>query len=117
MRAEGRSQEIFERFLARKKITRRVVLLTPHFLSLPVILSRSDLVATVPHAIAVYCESTGINVRTALPPFDIPRIPVRQHWHRRFQGDPRNRWLRSTVRELFTSEADEWRAPIAGART
>ena len=117
VRAEGRSQEIFERFLARKKITRRVVLLTPHFLSLPVILSRSDLVATVPHAIAVYCESTGINVRTALPPFDIPRIPVRQHWHRRFQGDPRNRWLRSTVRELFTSEADEWRAPIAGART
>ncbi len=117
VRAAGRSQEIFERFLARKKITRRVVLLTPHFLSLPVILSRSDLIATVPHAIGVYCESTGINVRAALPPFDIPRIPVRQHWHRRFQNDPRNRWLRSIVRELFTSEADEWRAPIAGVRT
>jgi DNA-binding transcriptional LysR family regulator len=117
VRAEGRSQEIFERFLARKKVTRRVVLLTPHFLSLPVILSRSDLVATVPHAIGVYCESSGINVRTALAPFDIPRIPVRQHWHRRFQSDPRNRWLRSTVRELFTSEADEWRVPTAGART
>ena len=117
VRAEGRSQEIFERFLARKKITRRVVLHTPHFLSLPVILARSDLIATVPHAIGVYCESTGINVRTALPPFDIPRIPVRHHWHRRFQNDPRSRWLRSMLRELFTSEADEWRAPIAGIRT
>ncbi|HEX4598962.1 MAG TPA: LysR family transcriptional regulator [Burkholderiaceae bacterium] len=117
VRAEGRSQEIFERFLARKKISRRVVLHTPHFLSLPVILARSDLIATVPHAIGVYCESTGINVRTALPPFDIPRIPVRQHWHRRFQSDPRNRWLRSILRELFTSEADEWRGPIAGIRT
>jgi DNA-binding transcriptional LysR family regulator len=117
VRAEGRSQEIFERFLARKRISRRVALLTPHFLSLPVILARSDLIATVPHAIGVYCESTGINVRSALPPFDIPRIPLRHHWHRRFQTDPRNRWLRSVVRELFTSEADEWRAPIAGART
>jgi hypothetical protein len=62
----------------------------------------------VPHAIGMYCESTGVNVRSALPPFDVPRIPLMQHWHRRFQNDARNRWLRAMMRELFTSEADEW---------
>jgi len=109
VRAEGRSQEIFERLLAKKKIVRKVALLTPHFLSLPVILLRSDLVATVPHAIGMYCETTGVKVRSALPPFEVPRIPLMQHWHRRFQNDARSRWLRAVLRELFTSEADEWR--------
>ncbi len=111
--AAGRSQEIFERYLARRRVVRKVALLTPHFLSLPMILARSDLVATVPHAIGMYCEATGNQVRTALPPFEIPKIPVRQHWHRRFQSDPRNRWLRSAVRELFTPESDEWRGAEA----
>jgi DNA-binding transcriptional LysR family regulator len=117
VRAEGRSQEIFERFLTRKKIARKVALLTPHFLSLPVILLRSDLVATVPHAIGMYCETTGVNVRSALPPFDPPRIPLMQHWHRRFQSDARNKWLRAILRELFTAEADEWRTSSEGGGT
>jgi len=109
VKAEGRSQEIFERYLQKRKIVRNVALLTPHFLSLPAILARSDLVATVPHAIGVYCETTGVNVRAALPPFDVPSIPLMQHWHRRYQNDPRSRLLRGLIRELFSSETDEWR--------
>ena len=51
--AEGRSQEIFESFLDRKKIRRKIVLLTPHFLSLPMVIARSDLVTTVPRALGI----------------------------------------------------------------
>jgi DNA-binding transcriptional LysR family regulator len=107
--AEGRSQEIFERFLERKRIRRKVVLLTPHFLSIPIIIARSDLVATVPHAVAIYFTRMSPDLALAMPPFDIAGFDVKQHWHRRFHTDPRNRWLREQVAQLFNDETDEWR--------
>ena len=109
VRAEGRSQEIFERFLERKRIRRRVVLLTPHFLSIPIIIARSDLVATVPHALAIYFARMSHDLTFALPPFDIAGFDVKQHWHRRFHNDTRNAWLREQVASLFNDETDEWR--------
>lgn len=109
--AEGRSQEILERFLARQKVERKVVLRTPHFMSLPMIIARSDLVATVPHAIGMYWSGPGTKIRSALLPFEVPPIVLRQHWHRRFHNDARNKWLRAIVRELFSSETDEWKSP------
>jgi DNA-binding transcriptional LysR family regulator len=107
--AEGRSSEILEDYLKRRKIHRKVALHTPHFMSLPMIIARSDLVATVPHAIGMYWSGPGTRIRALRPPFDVPAIALRQHWHRRFQNDARNKWLRAIVRELFSSETDEWR--------
>jgi len=109
VRAEGRSQEIFERFLERERIKRKVVLLTPHFLSIPIIVARSDLVATVPHALALYFSRMSHDLALALPPFDIAGFDVKQHWHRTFHNDPRNAWLREQVASLFNDETDEWR--------
>jgi DNA-binding transcriptional LysR family regulator len=109
VRAEGRSQELFERFLQRRRIQRNVVLLTPHFLSIPIVIARSDLVATVPHAVALYFARLSRDLALAMPPFDVPGFDVKQHWHRRFHNDPRNRWLRAQVAELFNDETDEWR--------
>ena len=40
VRAEGRSQEIFEKYLARRKIARRIVLSTPHFMSIATIIGK-----------------------------------------------------------------------------
>ena len=114
VRAEGRSQELFERFLARKRIHRRVVLLTPHFMSLPMIIAKSDLVATVPHAIGMFFSRSSANIRTVLPPFtDLPQIPVKQHWHRNAHYDLRNQWLRKTMSELFNEESDDWKRRAA----
>jgi DNA-binding transcriptional LysR family regulator len=107
--AEGRSSEILEDYLRRRNIHRKVALHTPHFMSLPMIVARSDLVATVPHAIGLYWSGPGTKIRALRPPFDTPSIALRQHWHRRFQNDARNKWLRAIVRELFSSETDEWR--------
>jgi DNA-binding transcriptional LysR family regulator len=108
VRAEGRSQEIFERFLERKKLKRKIVLLTPHFLSLPMIIARSDLIATVPHALAVYFARLSSSLAVAKPPFDIGGFDVKQHWHRKFHNDSRNKWLRKQVAQLFNDDTDEW---------
>lgn len=109
--AEGRSQELFERFLAREKLHPRVVLVTPHFMSLPMIIAKSDLVATVPHAIGMFFSRSSANIKTVLPPFlDLPRIVVKQHWHRKAHHDSRNQWLRKVISELFNQESDEWKS-------
>jgi DNA-binding transcriptional LysR family regulator len=111
VRAEGRSQELFERFLLTKRIHRKIVLYTPHFMSLPMIIARSDLAATVPHAIGMYYSKALANIKVmSLPMADVPQIVLRQHWHRRFHKDPRNQWLRKLIGELFSQASDEWRA-------
>ena len=108
--AAGRSQEIFERFLVRNRVRPKVVLVTPHFMSLPPIIGKSDLCATVPHAIGMFFSGSWTNIKTVLPPFpDAPRIVLKQHWHRKAHHDPRNQWLRRLVSELFNQESDEWK--------
>jgi DNA-binding transcriptional LysR family regulator len=105
---EGRSQEIFERFLTRHRISRKVVLVTPHFMSLPMIIARSRLIATVPHAIGVFFARWDVGIKAIAPPFRVPPIVLKQHWHQRFRIDRRHRWLRAQVSELFNDKSDEW---------
>ena len=108
--AEGRSQELFEKLLERKRIRRKIALHTPHFLSIPVILSRSDLMATVPHALALYfARLAPQQFAVATPPLEVPGFDVKQHWHRKFHNDARSRWLRRQVAELFNDTTDEWK--------
>jgi DNA-binding transcriptional LysR family regulator len=109
IRAEGRSQEVFENYLERHRIKRRVALLAPHFMSIPMIVARSDLIATVPHAIGVWFARSNANLRVAAPPFRSPRFDLKQFWHRRYHEDLRNRWLRSMIAELFNDATDEWK--------
>ncbi|HEX2511842.1 MAG TPA: LysR family transcriptional regulator [Xanthobacteraceae bacterium] len=106
----GRTNEIFERFLRAKKIHRRVVLETPHFMSIPSIIARSDLIVTVPHAVGMFVKDVHMNIRLAQPPMRTPKIDLKLHWHRNFHGDPKNKWLRELVASLFSDELDEWRA-------
>ena len=108
VRAEGRSQEVFERFLQKQGIRRRVVLNTPHFMSLPTIIAKSDLVTTVPLAVGT-AFAQGAQIRLVKPPFAIPRFDLRQHWHRRFHNDPQSKWLRALVYSLFNEGLDEWK--------
>jgi DNA-binding transcriptional LysR family regulator len=109
VRAEGRSQELFERFLERKGIHRKIVLLTPHFLSLPMIVARSNLVTTVPHALGVYFSRLSTDLCLVRLPFDIAGFDLKQHWHRKYHSDSRNQWLRRQVSQIFNDESDEYR--------
>jgi DNA-binding transcriptional LysR family regulator len=105
IRAESRTEEVIERFLVRKRIRRRVVLTTPHFASVPPIIERSDLIVTVPEPLALYFSTVSSRVRCVKPPFDPPRIGLKQFWHRRYHHDARNRWLRNLICARFQEEA------------
>ena len=104
VRAESRTEEVIESYLARRKIRRQVVLSTPHFASAPIIVAQSDLIVTIPEPLARYFSSVAAGVRVVQLPFDPPRIAIKQFWHRRFHHDARSRWLRALVCELFQEQ-------------
>ncbi|GJH29393.1 LysR family transcriptional regulator [Caballeronia novacaledonica] len=98
--AEGRSQEIVEQFLRAKGIERREMLRSPHFLSIPMVIATTDLVVTVPAAVAeVFAQFADI--KAVEPPYPMPSFDLKQHWHRSQHHDPGNQWLRSLVLALF----------------
>jgi DNA-binding transcriptional LysR family regulator len=107
VRAESRTEEVIERYLARNRIRRNVVLTTPHFASAPMIVAQSDLVVTIPQPLAQYFSRVGANVRVVGLPFDPPSIALKQFWHRKYHRDARNRWLRNLVCRLFQAHNDD----------
>ena len=107
VRAESRTEEVIERFLARRRIQRRVTLTTPHFASVPPIVEQSDLVVTVPVPLARYFSTVSAGIRIVRPPFDPPRIDLKQIWHRKFHHDARSRWLRNLMCGLFQKQSTE----------
>lgn len=115
---EGRSQEIFEQHIAELSLARRIAFQSPHFLSLPLLLAGSDLVATVPLAVARAFAQMAPVVAIE-PPLAIPPIVLKQFWHRRVHADAASRWLRGLVAALFLGrdpsmdEVD----PIFGSRS
>jgi DNA-binding transcriptional LysR family regulator len=105
----ARSTALLDKFLARKGIQRRIVLRTPHHLALPVVVSQTDLIATVPLAVAGHLAGAA-DVRVLALPLAPPRFAVQQHWHRTVHKDPRNQWLRSEVYSLFSGHSVRWAA-------
>ncbi len=105
VRADGRSQEVLERFLERRRIKRRIAVSTSSFLGVPFIVAGSDLIATMPYAVAMSFAGMSAHVAVAMPPFDVTGFDLKLHWHRRFDNEPRNRWLRDELASVFRQEA------------
>lgn len=94
---DGRSQEIFERLMAERRLKRRIMLHLPHFMSVPLLVASTDLISTVPLTLAITSMNTP-GLRYLAPPLPIPRIPLRLFWHRRMANEPAITWLRERLR-------------------
>lgn len=96
----GQLNDSLEAELQELGLRRRVSVRIEHFLAVPTMLERSDLIFTVPYAIGASLARLAA-IKLVKPPFKArPRV-VRQHWHSRFLQDAANRWLRGVVAELF----------------
>jgi DNA-binding transcriptional LysR family regulator len=72
----------------------------PHFTAVPYIASGSDLVVTVPQKLAERaCAPFGL--AWIAPPLQLPTLQTNVFWHRRFNQDPGNQWLRGVVADVF----------------
>jgi DNA-binding transcriptional LysR family regulator len=96
----GAGHRVVEELLVAHGLARRIALRVPHFMVVPMILERTDLVVTVPERVAGVFEQMG-RFKTLALPFEIPRTDVRVHWHERFEQDPGNGWLRGVLVDLY----------------
>ncbi|QHE89316.1 LysR family transcriptional regulator [Hydrogenophaga sp. BPS33] len=97
----GSGHRIIERTLEQHGIPRGVALRVPHFMVVPMIVSESDRIVTVPSRVARVFSSV-MDIRVQDLPIDIPSFDVSLYWHPRFGSDPGVLWLLSLMSELFS---------------
>ena len=100
----GSGHRVVEDALVATGIRRRISLRVPHFMVVPMLLERTDLIVTVPERAAAVFERLG-KLKLLRPPVAIPRTDVRVHWHERFERDPASLWMRELLFELIADSA------------
>lgn len=96
----GSGHALFERALEREGIVRNVVLRVPHFVVIPMIVARTDLIVTLPSRVAEQIAKP-MNLRLHPLPFRFPKFEVSLFWHPRFASDPPVAWLREQLAQLY----------------
>jgi DNA-binding transcriptional LysR family regulator len=82
--------------LAARGLTRTIGARVSHFLMVPVLVSRTDMVAAIDKRVA---ETFAGPLRLQLfaPPIPLPVGKLAQVWHEHVDGDPAHRWFRTLV--------------------
>jgi len=73
---------------------RRVAMSVPHFLFVPHVVARTDLVAMLPSRLL---QARSEDLRVVEPPLDVPGYEMAMIWHERASTDPAHTWLREQV--------------------
>ena len=96
----GYVHERLDQWLAQQRAPRTTKLYVPYFLSLPLVIARSDLLVIMASRVAkLYAETLPLKIMP--PPVKLPAYDTRLFWHERFHRDPANRWLRNLYIDLF----------------
>ncbi len=102
--AEGPGR-VIDTVLSDQGLGRRIAVRTPHYLVAPLVVARTDLIATLPRTVAVtFAELLPISVYT--PPLDAPGFPIHMVWHPRSHDHAAHRWLRQVIMNLASN--DSW---------
>ncbi len=72
----------------------------PHFVAVPYIVSTADLLVTVPQKLAERAAAP-FNLHYVKPPLRLPSLQTNMFWHRRYNQDEGNQWLRGFIAEHF----------------
>ncbi|MCH9807074.1 MAG: LysR family transcriptional regulator [Alphaproteobacteria bacterium] len=78
---------------------RRVVTSMPSFLTVPLLIEQTDLVAAIPQRLADMNAKKLESFEIPLPNMDFEML---LSWHPRMQADPGHQWLRQKVTEAFS---------------
>lgn len=97
--ARSNSPGSVDRALAALGKKRRVGARVSHFLSVPPLVARTDLVAALDRRVAeVFAGPLGL--RLLPPPLKLPRGVIGQVWHQQQDRDPAQRWLRQSISDV-----------------
>jgi DNA-binding transcriptional LysR family regulator len=72
----------------------------PHFTAVPYIVSSTDLLVTVPQKLAERAAAP-FNLSWLRTPLRLPVLQTNLFWHRRYNEDEGNQWLRQIISSMF----------------
>src|SRR5262245_492506 len=98
--ATGMAHAVIDRFLAKHRVQRNIVLRVPGFHVLPMIVASSDLLAVIPSRLAETFVS-HVPIKVLPLPIPIPPYDICIYWHERYHHDPPLRWFRRAFVKLF----------------
>ncbi|MCE0494702.1 LysR substrate-binding domain-containing protein [Vibrio sp. DNF-1] len=100
---EGKGISNIDTALAAYSLTRKIALRIPHMSVIPMVLEKTDYLATIPKQLAEHFL-TRYELKMYRPPVDLKPFTVYQYWHRRQHHDPACAWLRKQIKEkLYAS--------------
>lgn len=88
-----------DRALAAQGKRRRVAARVSHFLMVPMLVARTNLVAALSRRV-VTPLAAPLELRLLPPPLPLPRGRIGQVWHEQLEADPGQRWFRELVRRV-----------------
>jgi DNA-binding transcriptional LysR family regulator len=101
-----RTGPFWKQMFRQEKMIRRIVVTITRYACLPSILQESDLVATVSRPAGIHFSKEYKNLRFVSAPLRAAaHIMIHQHWHAKYQHDPRSRWIRKVVADLYQNES------------
>jgi DNA-binding transcriptional LysR family regulator len=88
-----------DRALAARGKQRRVALRVSHFLMVPLLVARTDLIAALSRRV-VEALAKPLGLRALPPPLPLPRSRIGMVWHEQLETDAAQRWFRGVVAEV-----------------
>ncbi|WP_245487648.1 LysR substrate-binding domain-containing protein [Mesorhizobium sp. M4A.F.Ca.ET.022.05.2.1] len=94
--ADGAKTGTIDPALERLGLSRKVAMTVPHFQAVALAVATSELLGSIPaHFARLVAERLDLDI--FIPPMEPPAMDVTMYWHRRFDRDAGNAWLREQL--------------------
>lgn len=90
--------------LSRRGLRRRVFLRSQHNLTACMVVSKTDMLLTLPERHAQLLNTVLVNQVYPFP-LQAPRLEAHLYWHESVENDPANRWLREEIEKVLAPES------------
>jgi DNA-binding transcriptional LysR family regulator len=101
----GDEHGIVDHWLSQNNLSRKVVLLVPHFLSAPLIIAQTDLALTLPYRVAERFVQMA-PLKLLQTPITFPSYQMSMIWHPLYEKDSAQQWLRAQIQTIGQQIAD-----------
>jgi DNA-binding transcriptional LysR family regulator len=89
--------------LSRRGLRRQVFLRSQHNFTACMVVSKTDMLLTLPERHAQLLNTSSMNQIYPFP-VDSPRLEAHLYWHESVENDPANRWLREEIESVLVPE-------------
>jgi DNA-binding transcriptional LysR family regulator len=90
---------VIDQALEQQQLTRRIVLTTPYWLTLPAIIAATDVLAAIPSRLAQQFAAQGWVDMFSIP-LELASWEITLVWSRLWDRSPDFRWLRETIQQI-----------------